>query len=134
MSTPEIIIRLRDSNLPPVERVVNFVNEAAEVIVTLELVGLKRFLQLTSEYAYDFNNISPAISLADCISIMLEDKKKVETNNPIIGHYYQAMLFDFVQRSLSVIGGSQEDIDNMNPKILRSFQEFKECYDLWGVV
>lgn len=134
MSTSEIIIRLRDSNLPPVERVVNFVNEAAEVIVTLELVGLKRFLQLTSEYAYDFNNISPTISLADCMSIILEDKKKVETNNPIVGHYYQAMLFDFVQRSLSVIGGSQEDIDNMNPKILRSFQEFKECYDLFNVV
>ena len=134
MSTSEIIIRLRDSNLPPVERVVNFVIEAAEVIVTLELVGLKRFLQLTSEYAYDFNNISPTISLADCMSIILEDKKKVETNNPIVGHYYQAMLFDFVQRSLSVIGGSQEDIDNMNPKILRSFQEFKECYDLFNVV
>ena len=80
--------------------------------------------RLTSQYAYDFRERRPKLKLADCMMMMLKDKDSIA--DPILKHYYDAMLMEFLQRSLAAVNAEREDIDDLDSKIMEHFNKFKE--------
>tara|TARA_B100001173_G_C15707873_1_gene428904 strand:+ start:440 stop:628 length:189 start_codon:yes stop_codon:yes gene_type:complete len=56
--------------------------------------------------------------------MMLKDKGSIA--DPILKHYYDAMLMEFLQRSLAVVNAEREDIDDLDSKIMENFDKFKE--------
>ena len=120
----QILVQLRTGDEPPVVKIKKFIDECGSTIVELDLPTLKLFLQLTSQYAYDFREIRPKLKLGDCMMMMLKDKDSIA--DPILKHYYDAMLLEFLQRSLAAVNAEREDIDDLDSKIMESFDKFKE--------
>jgi len=56
--------------------------------------------------------------------MILEDKDSID--DPILKHYYDAMLLEFLQRSLAVVNAEREHIDDLDSKIMEKFDKFKE--------
>ena len=120
----QLLTQLRTSDEPPVVRIKKFIDECSSIIVELDLPTLKLVLQLTSQYAYDFRERRPKLKLADCMMMMLKDKDSIA--DPILKHYYDAMLLEFLQRSLAVVNAEREHIDDLDSKIMENFDKFKE--------
>ena len=116
--------RLRTGDEPPVVKIKKFIHEYCFANLT-DLPTLKLVLQLTSQYAYNFRERRPKLNLADCMNIMLKDMNSI-TDNPILKHYYDAMLVEFLQRSLAVVNAEREHIDDLDSKIMVKFDKFKE--------
>ena len=57
----------------------------------------------------------------ECSSII------VELDLPTLKQYYDAMLLEFLQRSLAAVNAEREDIDDLDSKIMEKFDKFKEC-------
>ena len=107
-------------------RITNFVNDCGDIIKELNFEGFKKFLQITSQNAYNFRQMTPNHSLADCMTIMIRDYNEIKETNSLVGYYYNAMVFEFLQRSLQLINANQEQIDNLDTKIIENFNLFKE--------
>ena len=107
-------------------RITNFVNDCGDIIKELNFEGFKKFLQITSQYAYKFKFTEQNHSLADCMTIMIRDYNEIKETNRLVGYYYNAMVFEFLQRSLQLINANQEQIDNLDTKIIENFNLFKE--------
>ena len=120
----QILAQLRTGDEPPVVKIKKFINEYCFANL-IDLPTLKLVLQLTSQYAYDFRERRPKLKLADCMMMMLKDKDSIA--DPILKHYYDAMLMEFLQRSLAVVNAEREDIDDLDSKIMENFDKFKEC-------
>ena len=120
----QILAQLCTGDEPPVVRIKKFIDECSSIIVELDLPTLKQFLQLTSQYAYAFREIRPKLKLSDCMMMMLKDKNSI--TDPILKHYYDAMLLEFLQRSLAVVNAEREHIDDLDSKIMENFDKFKE--------
>jgi hypothetical protein len=116
---------LRHYDIDVKTRITNFVNGCVEVIKELDLRGFKKFLQITSQYGYQFRQITPELSLADCMNIMIGDYNEIKNTNPLVGYYYNAMLMEFLQRSLHQVNATQEHIDKLDTKIIENFENFK---------
>ena len=110
----QLLTQLRTSDETPVVRIKKFIDECSSIIVELDLPTLKLVLQLTSQYAYDFRERRPKLKLADCMMMMLKDKNSI--TDPILKHYYDAMLLEFLQRSLAVVNAEREHIDDLDSK------------------
>ena len=121
----QILAQLCTGDETPVVRIKKFIDECSSIIVELDLPTLKLVLQLTSQYAYDFRERRPKLKLADCMMMMLKDKDSIA--DPILEHYYDAMLLEFLQRSLAAVNAEREDIDDLDSKIMEKFDKFKEC-------
>ena len=121
------IAYLERSNDTPCDRIKNFINSIGDILSTVDNVNLEKFLQICSERAYNFKNQNPMPSLADCMNTMIRDRNTLEPNSQYY-HYYNAMILEFLQRSMAVVNANQEDIDNLNPKINESLEKFKEYY------
>ena len=122
----QILAQLRTGDEPPVLKINKFIDECGPNIVEFDLPTFKILLQLTSQYAYNFRERRPKLNLADCMNIMLKDMNSI-TDNPILKHYYDAMLLEFLQRSLAVVNAEREHIAELDPKIMENFDKFKEC-------
>ena len=120
----QLLTQLRTSDETTVVKIKKFIDECGSTIVELDLPTFKLFLQLTSQYAYDFREIRPKLQLADCMMMMLKDKDSI--TDPILKHYYDAMLLEFLQRSLAAVNAEREDIDDLDSKIMDKFDKFKE--------
>ena len=120
----QLLTQLRTSNDSPIVKIKKFIDECGSTIVELDLPTLKLFLQLTSQYAYDFRERRPKLKLADCMMMMLKDRDSIA--DPILKHYYDAMLMEFLQRSLAVVDAEREHIDDLDSKIMEHFDKFKE--------
>ena len=59
------------------------------------------------------------------MTIMIRDYNEVKVTNRLVGYYYNAMVFEFLQRSLQLINAEQEQIDNLDNKIIENFNLFK---------
>ena len=121
----QLLTQLRTSDETIVVKIKKFIDECGSTIVELDLPTFKLFLQLTSQYAYDFRERRPELKLADCMMMMLKDKDSI--TDPILKHYYDAMLLEFLQRSLAAVNAEREDIDDLDSKIMENFDKFKEC-------
>ena len=121
----QLLTQLRTSNDSPVVKIKKFIDECGSTIIELDLPTFKLFLQLTSQYAYDFRERRPKLKLADCMMMMLKDKDSIA--DPILKQYYDAMLLEFLQRSLAAVNAEREDIDDLDSKIMENFDKFKEC-------
>ena len=119
----QILVQLSTGDEPPVVKIKKFINEYCFANLT-DLPTLKLVLQLTSQYAYNFREIRPKLKLADCMMMMLKDRDSIA--DPILTHYYDAMLMEFLQRSLAVVNAEREDIDDLDSKIMEHFNKFKE--------
>ena len=67
-------------------------------------------------------------SLADCMNTMIRDQNTLDPNSKYY-HYYNAMILEFLQRSMAVVDAEQEHIDHLNPKLIESLEKFKEFYE-----
>ena len=67
-------------------------------------------------------------SLKECMTTMIRDQNTLEPDSKYY-HYYNAMIMEFLQRSLAVVNANQEHIDDLNPKINQSLEKFKEFYE-----
>ena len=119
----QILVQLRTGDEPPVVKIKKFIHEYCFANLT-DLPTLKLVLQLTSQYAYDFRERRPKLKLADCMMMMLKDRDSIA--DPILTHYYDAMLMEFLQRSLAVVNAEREHIDDLDSKIMEHFNKFKE--------
>jgi len=112
-----------------VSRINEFVREASSYLVRLELPDelqlLKKILQITVQYAYQFHQKSPKPNLGECMNIMIKDKVSIQDTNPMLGYYYKVMILEFLQRSLKVINADPEHIDALDSKITENFIRFK---------
>ena len=120
-----LLTQIRTSNDSPVVKINKFIDECGSTIVELDLPTLKLLLQLTSQYAYNFRERRPELNLGDCMKMMLEDKDTI--TDPMLECYYDAMLLEFLQRSLAVVNAEREHIDDLDSKIMEKFDKFKEC-------
>ena len=96
---PMVLEELKQDDTDVKTRITNFVNDCGDIIKELNFEGFKKFLQLTSQFAYKFNEVNRNISLADCMTIMIRDYNEVKVTNRLVGYYYDAMVFEFLQRS-----------------------------------
>ena len=119
----QILTQLLIGDEPPVVKIKKFINEYCFANLT-DLPTLKLVLQLTSQYAYDFRERRPKLNLGDCMMMMLKDKDSIA--DPILKHYYDAMIMEFLQRSLAVVNAEREHIDDLDSKIMEHFNKFKE--------
>jgi len=128
-STPiEIEIDFDNQNLTPSQRIINFVRDIGDILKTLELPGFKKMLQITTQNAYQFQRTpieEGGPSLADCINTLIRDYNSIKDNHPEVGYYYNAMLFEFLQRSMRAVGADPEHIDALDNKIADEFNKFK---------
>ena len=118
---------LERSNDTPLTRIKNFIDDIGDILTTIDNQHLVKFLQLCSQRAYNFGNQNPMPSLADCMNTMIRDQNTLDPNSKYY-HYYNAMIFEFLQRSMTVINANQEDIDHLNPNINNALTEFKNYY------
>lgn len=119
----QILAQLCNGDEKPVVKINKFIGEYCFANLT-DLPTVKQVLRLTSQYAYNFGEIRPKLKLADCITMMLEDKNN--WNDPILKYYYDAMLLEFLQRSLAVVNADREHIDDLDSKIMENFNKFKD--------
>ena len=119
---------LERSNDTPCDRIKNFIDSIGDILSTVENEHLKKFTQICSQKAYNFHNQDPMPSLADCMTTMVRDQNTLDQNSKYY-HYYNAMIMEFLQRSMTLINANQEHIDHLNPKINNSLDKFKEYYE-----
>ena len=119
---------LERSNDTPCDRIKNFIDSIGDILSTVDNEHLKKFTQICSQRAYNFKNQDPTPSLGDCMNTMIRDQNTLDQNSKYY-HYYNAMIFEFLQRSMTVINANQEHIDHLTPKINESLDKFKEFYE-----
>ncbi len=129
-SNPQNLNPLFNSGISATDRVKEYVNETVSTIIELDLSTFKKFLQLTSKCVYNFRQKRPVPKLAECMTTMIKDQEYIQVTDPMIGHYYNAMTLEFLQRSLSAVNAEQEHIDGLDPKIMESFNKFKDSAQL----
>ena len=120
-----ILERLNDT---PCDRIKNFIDGIGDILSTIDNEHLKKFTQVCSQKAYNFHNQTPMPSLADCMNTMIRDQNTLDPNYKYY-HYYNAMILDFLQRSMAIVNSNQEHINHLNPKINDSLDKFKEFYE-----
>ena len=59
---------------------------------------------------------------------MIRDQNRLEPNSKYY-YYYNAMIMEFLQRSMALINANQEHIVHLNPKINQNLEKFKEFYE-----
>jgi len=119
----QILAQLSNGDDQPVVKINKFIGEYCFANLT-DLPTVKQVLRLTSQYAYNFGEIRPKLKLADCMMMMLKDRDSIA--DPILTHYYDAMLMEFLQRSLAVVNAEREHIDDLDSKIMENFNKFKD--------
>ena len=119
---------LERSDDTPCDRIKNFIDDIGDILSEIDYEHLRKFLQTCSHRAYNFRNQDPMPSLADCMTTMVQDQNTLDPNSKYY-HYYNAMVFEFLQQSLTVINADQDHINHLNPKINESLEKFKEFYE-----
>ena len=119
---------LERENDTPCDRIKNFINDIGDILSTVDNEHLRKFLKICSQRAYNFRNQTPMPSLGDCMNTMIHDQNTLDPNSKYY-HYYNAMIMEFLQRSMTVINADQDDINHLNPKVNQSLDKFKEFYE-----
>ena len=127
-TTPMDVFSINSSNDTPCQRITKFIDDIGDILSTIDDEHLIKFLQICSERGYDFKNKTPMPSLGDCMNTMIRDQNTLEPDSKYY-HYYNAMIMEFLQRSMAVVNANQEHIDDLNPKINQSLEKFKEFYE-----
>ena len=119
---------LERSSDTPCDRIKNFIDDIGDIISEIDNEDQVKFLQTCSHRAYNFRNQVPMPSLADCMTTMVRDQNTLDPNSKYY-HYYNAMIMEFLQRSMTLINAEQEHIEHLTPKINESLEKFKEFYE-----
>ena len=119
---------LERSSDTPCDRIKNFIDDIGNIISEIDNEDLKKFLQTCIHRAYNFRNQEPMPSLADCMNTMIRDQNTLDPNSKYY-HYYNAMIMEFLQRSMTLINADQDHINHLTPKINESLEKFKEFYE-----
>lgn len=116
------------TNDTPCHIITKFIDSIGDILATIDNTDLKKILRLCSERAYNFRNQNPLPSLRDCINTMIRDQNTLERESKYY-HYYNAMILEFLQRSMTCVNAKQEHIDDLTPKLIESLEKFKEFYE-----
>ncbi len=112
-----------------IEKFVRGISQPDGHILQLELPNelhlLKEILWSTAREAYKFGQKSPKPNLGECMNIMIKDKVSIQDTNPMLGYYYEAMVLEFLQRSMNAINADPEHINELDSKITENFFHFK---------
>ena len=127
-TSPIDVFSINSSNDTPCQRITKFIDDIGDILSEIDYEHLRKFLQICSERGYDFKNQTPMPSLAECMTTMIRDQNTLEPDSKYY-HYYNAMIMEFLQRSMAVVNANQEHIDDLNPKINDSLEKFKEFYE-----
>ena len=127
-TSPMEVFSMTRPNDTPCQRITMFIDNIGDILSEVDNEHLVKFLQICSERGYDFKNQTPMPSLAECMTTMIRDQNTLEPDSKYY-HYYNAMIMEFLQRSMGVINANQEHIDDLNPKINQSLEKFKEFYE-----
>ena len=119
---------LERSDDTPCDRIKNFIDDIGDILSEIDYEHLRKFLQTCSHRAYNFRNQDPMPSLADCMTTMVQDQNTLDPNSKYY-HYYNAMIMEFLQRSMTLINADQDHINHLTPKINESLEKFKEFYE-----
>ena len=119
---------LERSDDTPCDRIKNFIDDIGDILSEIEYEHLQKFLKICIQRAYNFRNQVPMPSLADCMNTMIRDQNTLDPNSKYY-HYYNAMIMEFLQQSLTVINADQDHILRLNTKINDSLAKFKEFYE-----
>tara|TARA_Y100001936_G_scaffold57368_1_gene56391 strand:+ start:280 stop:717 length:438 start_codon:yes stop_codon:yes gene_type:complete len=112
-----------NQNLTIPERIIGFVDAVGDILEELPPDGFKKMLQYTTQTAYSFAGQS--LTLADCMNTLIRDYNSIKNTHPRVGYYYNAMCFEFLQRSLLVVGADPERITELDTRITEEFNKFK---------
>ena len=112
-----------NQNLTIPERIIGFVDAIGDILEELPPDGFKKMLQYTTQTAYSFAGQS--LTLADCMNTLIRDYNSIKNTHPRVGFYYNAMCFEFLQRSLLVVGADPERITELDTRITEEFNKFK---------
>ena len=118
---------LNNTNDPPCQRITKFIDDIGDILSTVDNTHLTKFIRQCSG-AYNFINITPMPSLADCMDTMIRDQNTLERESKYY-HYYNAMILEFLQRCLITTNADQNAINNLTPKLNESLEKFKEFYE-----
>ena len=99
------------------------VDAVGDILEELPPDGFKKMLQYTTQKAYSFAGQS--LTLADCMNTLIRDYNSIKNTHPRVGYYYNAMCFEFLQRSLLVVGADPERITELDTRITEEFNKFK---------
>ena len=127
-TSPIDVFSINNLNDTPCQRITKFIDNIGDILSEVDNEHLVKFLQICSERGYDFKNKTPMLSLADCMTTMIRDQNTLEPDSKYY-HYYNAMIMEFLQRSMVAINANQEHIDDLNTKINDSLEKFKEFYE-----
>ena len=127
-TSPIDLFSINSSNDTPCQRITKFIDDIGDILSEIDNEHLRKFIRICSERGYDFKNQSPMPSLGDCMNTMIRDQNTLEPDSKYY-HYYNAMIMEFLQRSMAVVNAEQEHIDHLNPKINDSLEKFKEFYE-----
>ena len=119
---------LERSDDTPCDRIKNFIDDIGDILSEIDYEHLRKFLQTCSHRAYNFRNQDPMPSLADCMTTMVQDQNTLDPNSKYY-YYYNAMIMEFLQRSMTLINADQDHINHLTPKINESLEKFKEFYE-----
>ena len=111
---------LERSSDTPCDRIRNFIDDIGDIISEIDNEHLVKFLQTCSHTAYNFRNQEPMPSLADCMNTMIRDQNTLDPNSKYY-HYYNAMIMEFLQQSLTLINADQEHINELNTNIKKQW-------------
>jgi hypothetical protein len=115
-----------ENSIPTRERMIEFVNSISDILNELSLTGFIKMLEICTRQAYQFSQRRPALSLADCMTEMIRDYRQIKDTNPKVGHFYQAMLFRFLQISIRHVDSEHpENADSLTEKIKTEWEAFK---------
>lgn len=118
---------LERPNDTPCDRIKNFIDDVGDILSEIDYEHLKKFLKQCSYNSYNFRNQTPTPSIANCMNTMLRDKNTLDPNSKYY-HYYDAMIYEFLQQSLILIGADKDHVLNLNSKINNALANFKNCY------
>ena len=117
---------LERQSIPIRERITDFVNNISDILHEVPLHGFIKITEICEKNAYNFSQRDGWMSLADCMTEMLNDYRQIKDVNPKVGHFYQAMIFRFLQRSIQCVDKENpENADRLTEKIQTEWESFK---------
>ena len=106
----------------PFDKINSFITAIEDILADISNEGFVKILRI-SRRAYNFGDMQPEPSLADCMTMMIRNEEKA-TEGTKLYYYLKAMVMCMLKDSLEKIDADQETITNIETKSTRNHCEF----------
>ena len=107
----------------PYDKINSFIIKIGDILEDISNEGFIKILRI-SRHVYNFGDMQPEPSLADCMTMMIRDEAKA-TEGTKLYYYLKAMVMCMLKDSLEKINADQESITNVETKIYDIITSFK---------